>query len=47
MKWAGLVARKGDLKSAYSILVEKHGWKSLTARPRRRWEDNIKRILKK
>jgi hypothetical protein len=42
MRWAGHVARMGEVRSAYNILV---GWpegRRPLGRPRRRWEDNIK-----
>jgi hypothetical protein len=49
MRWAGHVARMGEVRNAYSILVRKpegrrplgiprHRWED--NRPRRRWEDN-------
>jgi hypothetical protein len=37
MKWAGNVARIGEKRNAYTILVGKPEEK----RPRSRWEDNI------
>ncbi|KAJ4443916.1 hypothetical protein ANN_05703 [Periplaneta americana] len=42
LRWAGHVARMGESRNAYSVLVGRpegirHLW-----RPRRRWEDNIK-----
>jgi hypothetical protein len=42
MRWAGNVARMGEKRSAYRILVGKPEGK----RPRRRWEDNIKMDLR-
>jgi hypothetical protein len=42
MKWAGHVARMGDMRNAYKILVGKPEGKRPLGRPRRRWEDNIK-----
>jgi hypothetical protein len=42
LRWAGHVARMGESKGAYRVLVGKpEGWKPL-GRPTRRWEDNIK-----
>jgi hypothetical protein len=38
-KWAGPVARMGDMRNACSIKPE---GKRLLATPRRRWEDNIR-----
>jgi hypothetical protein len=42
MRWAGHVARMGETRSAYRILVGKPQGKRPLGRPRRRWEDNIK-----
>jgi hypothetical protein len=42
MKWAGHVARMGETRNAYRILVEKPEGKRPLGRPRRRWVDNIK-----
>jgi hypothetical protein len=45
VRWAGHVARMGDKRNAYSMLV---GWpegKRPLGRPRRRWVDNIKMDL--
>jgi len=42
MKWAGNVARMGERRGAYRVLVQKHERK----RPRHRWEDNIKMGLR-
>jgi hypothetical protein len=42
MKWAKHVARKGDRRSAYRILVGNPDGKRPLGRPMRRWEDNIK-----
>jgi len=41
MRWAGYVARKGDRRSIYRVLVGKPEGKRPLARPRLRWEDNI------
>ena len=41
MRWAGHVARVGERRSAYRILVGKHEGKRTLGRPRRRREDNI------
>jgi hypothetical protein len=35
-----------DRRGVYRVLLEKPGEKRLLGRPRRRWEDNIKRDLK-
>jgi hypothetical protein len=42
MRWAGHVARMGERKGVYRVLVGKPERKRLHGRPRRRWEDNIK-----
>jgi hypothetical protein len=45
MGWEGHVARMGEVRGAYNILVGKsEGWRPLE-RPGRRWEDNIKMDL--
>jgi hypothetical protein len=41
MKWAGHVARMGEERNAYSILVGKREGKRPLARPRRGWVNNI------
>ena len=41
----GYVARVGDRRDAYRLLVWKPEGKSPRGRPRRRWEDNIKMDL--
>jgi hypothetical protein len=42
MRWAGHVARMGEKRNAYKILVGKPEGKRPLGRPRRRWVDNIK-----
>jgi len=42
IRWAGHVARVGDSRRVYKVLVEKIQRKRPFGRPRRRWEDNIK-----
>jgi hypothetical protein len=42
MRWAGYVARMGEKRNAYRILVETPEGKKPLGRPRRRWEDNIR-----
>jgi hypothetical protein len=39
------VARKGEVRSAYNILVGRSEGRRPLGRPRRRWEDNIKMDL--
>jgi hypothetical protein len=45
MKWAGHVARMGEGRGAYRILVGRPEGRRPLERPRRRWEDNIKIYL--
>ena len=47
MRWAGHVARMGEERGAYRVLVGKPKGKRPLGRPRRRWEDNIKMELQK
>jgi len=42
LKWVSHVARMGERRSVYSVLVEKTVGKSPLARPRRRWVYNVK-----
>jgi hypothetical protein len=46
MRWAGHVARMGERRGAYRVLVGKPEGRSPLGRPRRRWEDNIKMDLR-
>jgi hypothetical protein len=41
MRWAGHVARIGEKRNAYRLLVGKPEGKRPLGRPRRRWVDNI------
>jgi hypothetical protein len=41
VRWAGHVARMGEKRNAYRILVENPEGKRLPGSPRRRWMDNI------
>ena len=43
--WAGHVARMGESRGVYRVLVGKSEAKRPLGRPRRRWEDNIKMDL--
>jgi hypothetical protein len=45
MRWAGHVARMGEVRGAYSILVGRPEGRRPLGRPGRRWEDNIKMYL--
>jgi hypothetical protein len=46
MRWAGHVARMGEKRNAYMILVGKSEGKRPLGRRRRRWVDNIKMDLR-
>ena len=45
MRWAGRVARMGEGRGVYRVLVGKPEGKRPLGRPRRRWEDNIRMDL--
>jgi len=45
MRWAGHVARMGERRGVYRVLVGKPEGKRPLGRPRRRWEDNSKMDL--
>ena len=45
MRWAGHVARMGERRAAYRVLVGKPEGKRPLGRPRHRWEENIKMDL--
>jgi hypothetical protein len=42
LEWAGHVARMGERRDAYRILMEKPEGRRLLGRPRLRWENNFK-----
>jgi hypothetical protein len=46
MRWAGLVARMGEKRNAYRLLVGKSDGKRPQGRPKRRWMDNIRMDLR-
>jgi hypothetical protein len=46
MRWAGHVARIGEGRGVYRVLVGRPEGKRALRRPRRRWEDNIKLDLR-
>jgi hypothetical protein len=46
MRLAGHVARMGNRRSVYRVLVGKPLGNTPPGRPRRRWENNIKMVLK-
>jgi hypothetical protein len=41
MRWAGHVARMGERRGVYRVLVGKPVGKRPLGRPRLRWEDNV------
>jgi hypothetical protein len=45
MRWAGHVARMGEVRGVCNILVGRPEGRRPLGRPRRRWEDNIKMDL--
>jgi hypothetical protein len=45
MRWAGHVARKGEKRNAYRLLVGKPEGKGPLGRSRRRWVHNITNII--
>jgi hypothetical protein len=45
MRWAGHLARMGEKKNVYRLLVGKLERKRPLGRPRRRWMDNVKFVL--
>jgi hypothetical protein len=46
MRWAGHVARTGEGRNVYSVLVGKPKGKRQLERPRHRWEDGIRMELR-
>jgi hypothetical protein len=46
LRWAGHVARKGEGRDVYRVLVGRSEGKRPLGRPRRRWQDNIKMDLR-
>jgi hypothetical protein len=47
MRWAGHVARVGEGRNLYKVLVGKPKGKRTLGRPRRRWEDGNKMDLRR
>ena len=46
LRWAGHVARKEKSRNAFKVLVGNPEGKKPLERSRRRWEDNIKMVLR-
>jgi hypothetical protein len=46
MRWAGHVARMGEERNVYKVLMGKLEGKRPLGRPRRRWEDGIRMDLR-
>jgi hypothetical protein len=46
MRWAAHVARMGEGRGAYRVLVGRSEGKTPVGRPRSRWEDNVKMDLR-
>jgi hypothetical protein len=46
MRWAGHVARTGEERKVYRVLVRKLEGKRPLGRPRRRWENGIRMDLR-
>jgi hypothetical protein len=46
MRWAGYVARMGEERKVYRVLVGKPEGKRPLGRPRRRWENGIRMDLR-
>jgi hypothetical protein len=47
MRWAGHVARMGEERNVYRVLMGNPEGKRPLGRPRRRWEDGIRMDLRK
>jgi hypothetical protein len=45
VRWTGHVARMGEKRNAYKLLVGKPEGRKPLGRPRRRWADNIRKDL--
>jgi hypothetical protein len=46
LRWVGHLARMGEGRGLYRVLVGRPEGKRPLGRPRRRWEDNIKLVLR-
>ena len=47
MRWAGHVARVGEVRGVHRVLLRKPEGKRPLGRPRHRWEDNLRWIFRK
>jgi hypothetical protein len=47
MRWVEHVARMGEIRNAFKILVWKPKGKKPLGTPRHRWEDNIRMNIRK
>jgi len=45
MRWVGHVVRTGEIRNVYKILVGEREGKRPLGRPRRRWENSIRKDL--
>jgi len=45
LRWVGHVARTGERRGVYGVLVGKHEGMRPLGKPRHRWEENIKMDL--
>ena len=45
MRWAGHLACMGEIRGVYRVLMGKPEGRTPLGRPRRRWEDNIKKDI--
>jgi hypothetical protein len=46
MRWAGHMARMGEERKVYKVLVGKPERRRPLGRPRRRWEDGVRMVLR-
>jgi hypothetical protein len=47
IRWAGHVTRMGERRGTYGVLVGKPEGKIPLGRPKRRWEDKLRRVFRK
>jgi hypothetical protein len=46
LRWAGHVARMGEERKVYKVLVGKTEGRRQLGRPRRRWEDGVRMVVR-